>query len=90
MKALLGAALVAMAIGTIGLSSASAAPASGAPLANAAGGTLDGMQHVWYDRYGRWHPNRPRAYYVPRHVVPLCRTVRICNWRGCYWTRRCY
>jgi hypothetical protein len=89
MKALLCAALVAMAIGTIGLSSASAAPASGAPLANAAG-TLDGIQQVWYDRYGRWHPNRPRAYYVPRPFIPRCRTVRVCSYRGCYWTRRCY
>jgi hypothetical protein len=89
MKALLGAVLVATAVGMIGMTGASAAPASGAPLATAAG-ALDGLQQVWYDRYGRWHPNRPRAYYVPRPIVPVCRSVRICNWRGCYWTRRCY
>jgi len=89
MKALLCAALVAMAIGTIASTSASAAPASGAPLANAAG-TADGLQQVWYDRYGRWHPNRPRAYFVPRPILPVCRSVRVCNWRGCFWTRRCY
>lgn len=88
MKALLCAGLVAMAIGTIGLSSASAAPASGAPLVNAAG-AIDGVQQVWYDRFGRWHPNRPRMF-VPRGVGPVCRSVRVCDWRGCYWTRRCY
>lgn len=87
MKALLCAGLVAMTIGTIDLTSASAAPASGSPLVNAAG-TLDGVQQVWYDRFGRWHPNRPRVF-MPRRVVPMCRSVRICDWRGCYWTRRC-
>jgi hypothetical protein len=89
MKALICAALVVAAIGTIAGSSATAAPASGTPLAAATGG-LDGVQQVWYDRYGRWHPSRPRTYYVPRPVVPVCRSVRVCNWRGCYWTRRCY
>jgi hypothetical protein len=89
MKALMSAVLIATAIGIIGASGAAAAPASGAAIAGAAG-TIDGLQQVWYDRYGRWHPNRPRAYYVPRPVVPVCRSVRVCNWRGCYWTRRCY
>ena len=86
MKAILCAGLVALAFGTISVSTASAAPASGVPLANAAGG-LDGIQQVWYDRYGRWHPNRRRAYVRP----PVCRTVRVCNsWGHCRWTRRCY
>jgi len=85
MKVFMCAAVVAMAIGTIGVSNASAAPASGAPIAGAAG-TLDGIQQAWYDRYGRWHRNR-RHYVRP----PVCRTVRVCDhWGHCRWTRRCY
>ncbi len=89
MKTLLCAALVAaLATGTIGLSSATAAPASAAPLAGAAA-SIDGIQQAWYDRYGRWHRSRPR--YVPRYVrPPVCRSVRVCNPWGCHWTRRCY
>jgi hypothetical protein len=83
MKAILCAALVAMAVGTISVSTASATPAAGAPIANGAN-ALDGIQQAWYDRWGRWHPNRPR-------FRPVCRTVRVCNrWGRCTWTRRCY
>jgi len=89
MKTLILATLVAMTVGLFGATPSSAAPASGAPLA-AAAGEIGGATQVWYDRYGRWHPNRPRAYFVPRPILPVCRSVRVCNWRGCFWTRRCY
>jgi hypothetical protein len=84
MKTFVLATLVAMTIGVFGATPSSAAPASGAPLA-AAAGEIGGATQVWYDRYGRWHPNRP----VYRRA-PVCRTVRVCGPRGCYWKRRCY
>ena len=83
MKTLVLAILVATTVGILGATPSSAAPASGAPLAQAAGETT-GVQQVWYDRYGRWHPNR-------RVVIgPACRTVRVCGRYRCTWVRRCY
>jgi hypothetical protein len=72
----------------------SAAPTAGAPIAQSAEAANDLLQ-VWYDRYGRWHPNRrvyvaPPVYVVPPVVVaPICRSVRVCDLRGCFWRRRC-
>ena len=86
-RIVLAAALTALTLGSFN-STASAAPASGAPIANAAG-SLDGVQQVYWDRWGRWHPNR-RVIVVPPLIGPVCRSVRVCGWRGCYWTRRCY
>jgi hypothetical protein len=70
---------------------ASAAPAAGAAIAQAAG-KLDNIEHVWFDRFGRWHPNRPfvRAPLYVAPVLPVCRTVQVCNrWGRCWWRRRC-
>jgi hypothetical protein len=83
MKTLIFATLVAMTVGLLGATPSSAAPASGAPLA-AAAGEIGGATQVWYDRYGRWHPNR-RVY-----RGPACRTVRVCGRYRCSWVRRCY
>jgi hypothetical protein len=41
----------------------------------------DGVQQVWYDRWGRWHPNtyyrpyyyRPYSYYHPYYYRPYYR-----------------
>ncbi len=89
MKALILAVLVAMTVGLFGATPSSAAPASGAPLAQAAG-DITGVQQVWYDRYGRWHPNRrvmrPAPFY---RRGPVCRTVRVCGPYRCSWVRRC-
>jgi hypothetical protein len=87
-KTILGAAFVALTLGSL-TTGAFAAPASGAPIANAAG-SLDAVQQVWVDRWGRWHPNRRAIIVRPPVIGPACRSVRICDWRGCYWTRRCY
>ena len=41
--------------------------------------TVD-IEHVWWDRWGRWHPNRPwgwRRYYWRPYYHP---------WRRCWWT----
>ena len=83
MKTLILAILVAITVGILGATPSSAAPVSGAPLAQAAGET-SGVQQVWYDRYGRWHPNR-RAF-----RGPACRTVRVCGRYRCTWVRRCF
>jgi hypothetical protein len=89
MKALIFAVLVAMTVGFFGATESQAAPASGAPLAQAAGET-SGVQQVWYDRFGRWHPNRP-VYRAPMlRRGPACRTVRVCGPYRCTWQRRCY
>jgi len=84
MKKIVLGACVAVAVGLFGGSIASAAPVSGGPIAHAAGEAGSVVQ-VWYDRYGRWHPNR-RAY----RRGPVCRTSRVCGPRGCFVRRRCY
>ena len=84
MKAIVLAVLVAMIVAMIGFSPSSAAPASGASIAQAAGET-SGVQQVWWDRFGRWHPNR--RVFIPG---PICRTVRVCGRFRCGWVRRCY
>ncbi|HEY4775041.1 MAG TPA: hypothetical protein VIH40_09495 [Xanthobacteraceae bacterium] len=95
MKALLTAALVALSVGLIDPSTAVAAPASGTALAQVAA-AADGLTLAWWDRYGRWHPDRrvvrrPYMAVPPYVVVPRCRTVRVCNAFGrCWWQRRCY
>ena len=46
----------------------------------------DGVQQVWYDRWGRWHPNYYyRPYYYHPYVYPLYRHC----WYA-YGVRRCY
>jgi hypothetical protein len=88
MKSVALALIVAIGLGLAASSAASAAPASGAPLA-AAAGSLDNVDRVWFDRFGRWHPNR-RVLIAPR-LIPACRTVRVCGPRGrCWLERRCY
>ena len=75
---------------------ASAAPASGAPIANALS-EFDNTQAqpVQCRRVCDWRGCRTRCYggavYVaPRVVGPVCRSVRVCDWRGCFWRRRCF
>jgi hypothetical protein len=57
--------LAAVAAGAMALASTApasaftlAAPSLAAPVAQAQ------IDHVWWDRWGRWHPNGP-AYYAP-------------------------
>jgi hypothetical protein len=83
MKKIVLGALVATTVGLFGASVASAAPMSGAPIAQPAGET-SGVTQVWYDRFGRWHPNR--GY----RRGPVCRTTRVCGPRGCFVRRRCF
>jgi hypothetical protein len=92
------ALLLAMALGLgLGLNgTASAAPINGPAIGNAAA-SLDGVQKVWWDQWGRWHPDRPvyvapPVYIAPPVIGPVCRTVRVCNRSGtrCWRERRCY
>lgn len=104
MKNFVLAFIVALGLGLAASSASVAAPIAAAPIGQAASTHADdGIQRVWYDRFGVWHPNRPirRApivvappiYVAPPVVVvprvPVCRSVRVCGPRGCYWTRRC-
>jgi hypothetical protein len=83
-------------LGIGGFQQASAAPISGAPIAQSAA-ALNQVEHVWYDRFGVWHPNRrgavivaPPVYVAPPVVVaPVCGRVWVCGPRGCFWKRRC-
>jgi hypothetical protein len=58
----------------------------------------DGVQQVWYDRWGRWHPNyyyrpyyyrpyyyHPYYYYRPYYYHPYRRC-----WRNAWGAWRCY
>jgi hypothetical protein len=103
MKRLVFALMLALGLGLAASGNTVAAPIAGAPIAQAAS-TLsdDGVQQVWYDQWGRWHPNRrrvyvrppvvvaPPVYFAPRRVVPVCRQVWVCNRGICGWRTRCY
>jgi len=82
MKKVLIAAFICVGFAFAAASTASAAPANSSAISN--GQNFQGLERVWYDRYGRWHPNR---YY---YHGPYCRSVRVCNAFHCWWTRRCY
>jgi len=56
MRTVLFASLVAAGIGLVGATAASAAPINATPIGDAVT-TNSGVQKVWWDRWGRWHPN---------------------------------
>lgn len=77
---------------------ASAAPANGASI----GATLDkaspAVEAAYVCRrvcgpYGCrrncFYTGGP-AYVAPFVAGPVCRSVRVCDWRGCFWRRRCW
>jgi hypothetical protein len=78
---------------------ASAGPISAAPISQAADAAGTSVQHVWYDRFGVWHPNRravivaPPVYVAPRVVIapraPVCARTWVCGSHGCAWRTRC-
>ena len=81
LTALAGAAMMAISI----------APASAFTLASpslAPSVAESQIDHVWYDRYGRWHPNGYRGYgYRHGYVAPYS-YHRNC-WRGAYGRLHC-
>jgi hypothetical protein len=77
---------------------ASAAAASGAPIANALT-QFDNTQAepVACRRICDWRGCRTRCWGGPAYILappvvvgPACRSVRVCDWRGCFWRRRCW
>lgn len=82
MKKILFAMLVAVGLGLVGITGASATPANGAAI----GGALnmqDMIQQAQYYGHGGY-----------RYRGPRCRSVRICRGYGynrrCWYERRCY
>jgi hypothetical protein len=100
MRSFLIALLMIAGMSLAAMQGASAAPASGMPIANAltqSGTTL--AEPVACRRVCDWRGCRTRCWggpaYVPYAVAPLvvapaCRSVRVCDWRGCFWRRRCW
>jgi len=84
MKKIILGALVAATVGLLGVSAASAAPISSAPISQAT--VLDmngnGVDLVQYRRGWRDGRRWRRG--------PVCRTVRVCGRYRCSWVRRCY
>ena len=76
MRKVLFATLVVAGFGLMSASAASAAPVNATPIGDAATAT-SGVQKVWWDRWGRWHPNYGGGYCVRR-----CNPWRC--WRVCY------
>lgn len=76
MRTVLFATLLAAGIGLVGASAVSAAPVNATPIGDAAT-TNSGVQKVWWDRWGNWHPNwgGPRCY---RRCGPY-RCWRVCE-----------
>jgi hypothetical protein len=77
---------------------ASAAPASGMPIANALTQFDTSLaEPVACRRVCNWRGcwtrcSGPAVVAPPIYVapaVPVCRSVRVCDWRGCFWRRRC-
>ncbi len=87
MKLLQSTILAAVAAGALLL--AVAAPAEAFTLsAPAASDVSPNVDHVWWDRWGHWHPNRPWGWGGPgpywgwrhRHCWINPWGVRVCRW----------
>jgi hypothetical protein len=99
MRSVLIALLMVVGLSLAATQGASAAPASGAPIANALEQTGKSLaEPVACRRVCNWRGcwtkcSGPRyvapVVVVPRVVGPVCRSVRVCDWRGCFWRRRC-
>lgn len=85
MKTIILGALVAATVGLYGVSAASAAPISSAPISQATT-VLDqngnGVDLVQYRRGWRGGRGWRRG--------PVCRSVRVCGRYRCSWVRRCF
>jgi hypothetical protein len=74
LAAAVGAALMIAALSGPSSAFTLSSPSLDQPVATA------GVQHVWWDRWGRWHPNHwgwgwRHPYYWHHH-----------GWRRCWWT----
>jgi len=80
--------IAAAAAGAAMMIVASSAPASAFTLSSPSLTRLvlsANIEHVWWDRRGRWHPNHPywgwRPWYRPYYRRPYYHP-----WRRCWWT----
>jgi hypothetical protein len=100
MRSFLIALLMVAGLSLAAATGASAAPASGMPIANALS-QFDNTQAepVACRRICNWRGCVTRcsgpafvAPVAPLYVAPgpVCRSVRVCDFRGCFWRRRCY
>ncbi len=99
MRSFLIALLMIAGVSLAATQGASAAPASGMPIANALTQFNRSMAEPVACRRvcnwrGCWTKCSGPAYVAPpvyvAPAVPVCRSVRVCDWRGCFWRRRCY
>lgn len=100
MRTFLIALLMVTGLSLAATQGAAAAPASGAPIANALEQTGKSLAEPVACRRvcnwrGCWTKCSGPVYVAPvvvapRVVGPVCRSVRVCDWRGCFWRKRCY
>jgi hypothetical protein len=98
MRTILIAMLMIAGVSLAATHDASAAAASGAPIANALtqfGNTQ--AEPVACRRVCDWRGCFTRCWGGPAYiaappiaVVPACRSIRVCDWRGCFWRQRCW
>lgn len=89
------AMLVILGIGLLAPSGSSAAPVNGSAMSSATQATMLDKVHCvpgWPHHRRGWDGcYRPGlvAPVVPL-VTPVCRSVRVCGPRGCWWRRQCW
>jgi len=99
MRSFLIALLMIAGVSLAATQGASAAPASGMPIANALTQFDTSLaEPVACRRVCNWRGCFTRCSGAPVFVAPpvvvapgrpVCRSVRVCDWRGCFWRRRC-
>lgn len=98
MRKILLAMLVVLGIGLLAPSTSSAAPMSGASIGSSLQATMIEPVHCrpgWFHHRGGTWDGCVRGPALVAPIVPLvrgpvCRSVRVCDFRGCYWRRRCW
>jgi hypothetical protein len=91
MRKVLLAMLVVAGLGLLTPSGSSAAPISGSAFnAETNASLLDRVHCVpgWPHHRRGWDGCYRPGFVAP--VVPVCRSVRVCGPRGCWWRRRCW
>jgi len=94
MRKVLLAMLIIFGIGLVTSSNLSAAPINGSAINSATQATMLDKVHCvpgWPHHRRGWDGCYRPGFVVPPVVVaPVCRSVRVCDFRGCWWRRRCW
>jgi hypothetical protein len=91
MRKVLLAMLFILGVGLLAPANLSAAPLNGSAINTATQATLLDQVHCvpgWPHHRRGWDGCARRGVIIAP-VVPVCRPVRICGPRGCFWRRRC-